>query len=51
MMQVSLVPEVPFAGGAKVVYVTVMFIEFCVAVEILFMICFICRASHGLASR
>ena len=51
MMQVSLVPEVPFAGGAKVVCVTLMFMEFCVAVENLFMICFICRASRGLASR
>ena len=47
MMQVSLVPEVPFAGGAKVVYITVMFMEFCVAVENLFIICFICRASRG----
>jgi hypothetical protein len=44
--------SVSVADGAEVVHwhVTVGFLEFCVAVEELFMICFVCGFSHDLIS-
>jgi hypothetical protein len=34
----------------RIVRITVVFLKFCVAVEKLFMRCFVCRVSHGLVS-
>src|SRR6267154_357009 len=47
MLKVALVLEAPFADGAEVVHVTVMFLEFCVAVEKLFKICFDWQVGNG----
>ena len=50
MVEVALVLEASFASRVEVVYVTVVGLEFCVTVEKLLMICFVCRVSHGLES-